>query len=94
MLFQLPEILKDLTRLDLNSEMPCFHAESVIFLTNKWDVVVAQAGDEEVTQVWEMLKKDIQQRWPSVRKEHIFRLNLKEVMLFTKFTCICLPVSD
>lgn len=103
MLFQLPEILEELIKLVLNSEMPCFHPESVIFLTNKWDLVVAQAeDDEEVTQVWEKLKSDLQRRWPSVREEHIFRLNLKEVMLYTEtkfnqynlFTCIWLPLSD
>lgn len=100
MLFQLPEILEELIKLVLNSEMPCFHPESVIFLTNKWDLVELQAEDEEeVPQVWERLKSDLQRRWPSVREEHIFRLNLKEVMLFTEikyniFTCIFLPVSD
>lgn len=65
--------------------MPCFHPESVIFLTNKWDLVELQAEDEEeVTQVWERLRSDLQRRWPSVKEEHIFRLNLKEVMLYTK----------
>lgn len=77
---RLPEILEELIKLVLNSEMPCFHPESVIFLTNKWDLVELQAEDEEeVPQVWERLKSDLQRRWPSVREEHIFRLNLKEV---------------
>lgn len=103
MLFQLPEILEELIKLVLNSEMPCFHPESVIFLTNKWDLVELQAeDDEEVTQVWERLKSDLQRRWPSVSEEHIFRLNLKEVMLFTEtkfnqydiFTCFSFTVID
>lgn len=103
MLFQLPEILKESIKLVLNSEMPCFHPESVIFLINKWDLVELLAEDEqEVTQVWERLKSDLQRTWPYVKEEHIFRLNLKQVMLFIEtkfnqyniFTCICLPVSD
>lgn len=85
LLFQLPEILEELLKLILDSEMPCFHPESVIFLTNKWDLVEHQAEEkEEVTQVWERLKSDLQRRWPSVKEEHIFKLNLKYVMLFTR----------
>lgn len=81
LLFQLPEILSEIGKLIFESEMPCFHPESVIFLTNKWDLVEAQADDEaEVTKVWETLKTGLQRRWPSVREEHIFRLNLKQVI--------------
>lgn len=77
---RLPEILEELLKLILDSEMPCFHPESVIFLTNKWDLVEHQAEEkEEVTQVWERLKSDLQRRWPSVKEEHIFKLNLKYV---------------
>lgn len=83
LLFQLPEILSEIGELILESEMPCFHPESVIFLTNKWDLVEAQADDEaEVTKVWETLKTGLQRRWPSVREEHIFRLNLKQVIIY------------
>lgn len=81
LLFQLPEILSEIGNLILESGMPGFHPESVIFLTNKWDLVALQANDEkEVTQVWERLRSDLQRTWPSVREEHIFRLNLKEVL--------------
>lgn len=73
------------------------------FSDKQMDLVELQAeDDEEVTQVWERLKSDLQQRWPSVSEEDIFRLNLKDVMLFAEtkfnqyniFTCISLTVSD
>lgn len=73
------------------------------FSDKQMDLVELQAeDDEEVTQVWERLKSDLQQRWPSVSEEHIFRLNLKDVMLFAEtkfnqyniFTCISLTVRD
>lgn len=88
--------------------MPCFNPESVIFLTNKWDLVMHQTyaddddesdADEdeeeeeeeeddedpknnEVEKIWERLKLNIHRVWPSVKENHIFRLTLKEVMLY------------
>lgn len=83
LVFQLPEILKEIANLVLRSDMPCFHPESVIFLTNKWDLVALQVEEEtEMAQVWETLKTGLRKRWPRVREEHIFRLNFKEVMFY------------
>lgn len=92
--------------------MPCFHPESVIFLVNKWDLVLHQTKDEddnddddddddddedddsdnddddddlnhnEAEQIWETLKHNIHQAWPSVKDDNIFRLTLKEVMSY------------
>lgn len=77
---RLPEILKEINSLVVNSDMPCFHPESVIFLITKWDLVANQVEEEEeMAQVWETLKTGLRKRWPSVKEEHIFRLNLKEV---------------
>lgn len=93
--------------------MPCFHPENVIFLVNKWDLVLHQTDDDdeddddddeddddedddsdidddndddfdhnEAEKIWETLKFDVHQKWPSVKDENIFRLTLKEVMLY------------
>lgn len=81
--FQLPEILKEIASLVLNSDMPCFHPESVKFLKTKWDLVANQVEEEEeMAQVWETLKTGLRKKWPYVKEEHIFRLNLKEVMFY------------
>lgn len=94
---QLPDILKQITNLQKQSEIPCFSPENVVFITNKWDLVKAQihigdsdssdSDDEEESKIWEQLKIDITQEWPFVRKENIFKMVLKEVIiLFIVFT--------
>lgn len=88
---RLPDILKQITNLQKQSEIPCFSPENVVFITNKWDLVKAQihigdsdssdSDDEEESKIWEQLKIDITQEWPFVRKENIFKMVLKEVSL-------------
>lgn len=66
--------------------MPCFKPENVIFITNKWDVIDVSNTEEDSSDedekhiVWEDIKSNIKQRWPSVREEHIFKMNLKDVI--------------
>lgn len=70
----------------MNNEMPCFKPENVIFITNKWDVIDVSNTDEDSSDedekriVWEDIKSNIKQRWPSVREENIFKMNLKDVI--------------
>lgn len=72
--------------LQMNNEMPCFKPENVIFITNKWDVIDVSNTDEDSSDedekriVWEDIKSNIKQRRPSVREEHIFKMNLKDVI--------------
>lgn len=79
--------------------MPCFNPENVVFVTNKWDLVNKQIdssdedsseneGEEEIG-IWENLKKDIKQKWPLVREEHIFKMILKDVIIYFIFIKIC-----
>lgn len=66
--------------------MPCFNREDVIFLTNKWDSLNTNntdedsSDDDEETKVWENIKSNVKQRWPSVRVENIFKMNLRDVI--------------
>lgn len=66
--------------------MPCFNPEDVIFLTNKWDSLNTNntdedsSDDDEETKVWENIKSNVKQRWPSVRVENIFKMNLRDVI--------------
>lgn len=66
--------------------MPCFNPENVIFITNKWDSLNTNntdedsSDDDEETKVWENIKSNVKQRWPSVREENIFKMNLKDVI--------------
>lgn len=66
--------------------MPCFNPENVIFITNKWDSQNTNntdedsSDDDEETKVWENIKSNVKQRWPSVREENIFKMNLKDVI--------------
>eukprot|EP00105_Crassostrea_gigas_P032554 XP_011455599.1 PREDICTED: uncharacterized protein LOC105348040 [Crassostrea gigas] len=86
---RLPQLLKTVTDLQKQSEMPCFNPENVVFITNKWDLVQKQieSSDEDDSEnkreeeigIWENLKKDIKQMWPLVREENIFKMNLKDV---------------
>lgn len=79
--------------------MPCFNPENVVFVTNKWDLVNKQidSSDEESSEnegeeeigIWENLKKDIKQKWPLVREEHIFKMILKDVIIYFIFIKIC-----
>lgn len=79
--------------------MPCFNPENVVFVTNKWDLVNKQIdssdedsseneGEEEIG-IWENLKKDIKQKWPLGREEHIFKMILKDVIIYFIFIKIC-----
>lgn len=88
---QLPEILKSILLLQLDNEMPCFSPEDVIFITNKWDSLHTDedsSDEDEENKVWENTKSNIKNRWPSVKEDHIFKLNLKDVIvvIFCKFT--------
>lgn len=72
--------------------MPCFSPENVVFITNKWDLVVKQiektdedscdSDDEKEDEIWEKLKSDINQEWPLVTETHILKMILKDVMYF------------
>lgn len=42
--------------------------------------------DEEI-KIWNMLKIDIKWRWLLVREEFIFKMNLKDVIIFCKNNC-------
>lgn len=70
----------------MDNEMPCFNPENVIFITNKWDSLNTNntdedsSDDDEETKVWENIKSNVKQRWPSVREENIFKMNLKDVI--------------
>lgn len=89
-MFQLPEIIKAIVLLHLENEMPCFDPRNVIFITNKWDTLYSEddSSDEyEETKTWNTLKSDIKRRWPSVREELIFKMNLKDVNIFIRNWC-------
>lgn len=78
--FQLPKILNSIQLLQINNDMPCFVAEDVIFLTNKWDTVKGEVSDEEeIEKTWNILQDDIKKNWKPVKDENIFRMNLIEV---------------
>lgn len=78
--FQLPEILNSIQLLQMDNDMPCFDAEDVIFLTNKWDTVKGEVSDEEeIEKTWNILQDDIKNNWKPVKEENIFRMNLTEV---------------
>lgn len=74
--------------------MPCFNPEDVIFITNKWDSLKINdngedsSDDDEETTVWEKIKSTLKEKWPSLKEENIFRMNLKDVNLaFLKYIC-------
>lgn len=91
---QLPEILKSISLLQMENEMPCFDPKDVIFITNKWDTIQNKdkdedsSDDDEETKVWENIKSNVKQRWLSVREENIFKMNLTEVILLIFFILI------
>lgn len=67
--------------------MPCFDPRNVIFITNKWDTLYTEddsSDEDEETKSWNTMKTDIKRRWPSVREEVIFKMNLKDVIIFVK----------
>lgn len=80
---RLPEIMKSILLCQLDHSMPCFNPENVIFITNKWDTIVHDEEDssdeDEETKTWNTLRDNIKRRWPSVKEEFIFKMNLREV---------------
>lgn len=79
---RLPEIIRAILLLHLENEMPCFDPRNVIFITNKWDTLYSEddsSDEDEETKTWITLKADIKRRWPSVREELIFKMNLKDI---------------
>lgn len=84
---QLPEIIRAIVLLHLENEMPCFDPRNVIFITNKWDTLYIEddsSDEDEETRTWNTLKSDIKNRWPSVREELIFKMNLIDVIIYYK----------
>lgn len=76
--------MKAIVLLQIENDMPCFNPENVIFITNKWDTIFSEddsSDEDEETKTWNTLKTDIKRRWPSVREEHIFKMNLKDVII-------------
>lgn len=67
--------------------MPCFDLEDVIFVTNKWDTIPKNddSSEDDETYTWKTLESDIKRRWPFVKEENIFRMNLVEVILKKSF---------
>lgn len=67
--------------------MPCFDPEDVIFITNKWDTIHvddSESSDEnDKTRTWKDLKEAIKDQWPKVKEDNIFRMNLKQVRIFS-----------
>lgn len=79
---RLPKIIRAIVFLHLENEMPCFDPRNAIFITNKWDTLYSEddsSDEDEETKTWNTLKSDIKNRWPSVREELIFKMNLKDV---------------
>lgn len=84
---RLPEILRSITLLQLDDEMPCFDSKDVMFVTNKWDTIESNAegsdenssDEDDVTKTWKTLKANIKKHWPSVKEENIYRLSLKDI---------------
>lgn len=80
---QLPEILRSIVLLQIENEMPCFDCENVIFITNKWDTIYEVDSDsseeDEETKTWNGLISEIKEKWPFVKEENIFKMNLKDV---------------
>lgn len=66
--------------------MPCFDPKDVIFITNKWDIIEEDDSDSEEedqkTKTWKKTLSDIKSQWLKVDERNIFRLNLKEVLIF------------
>lgn len=86
-ILQLPEIIRAILLLHLENEMPCFDPRNVIFITNKWDTLYSEddsSDEDEETKTWNTLKDNIKRRWPSVKEELIFKMNLKDVNIFCK----------
>lgn len=84
-------IFEKLSKLQLETEMPCFDPKNVIFITTHWDVLKLKtrrnsssgedSSDEEAeTKTWKNTTSAIEKCWPSVKEEHIFRINLKDVI--------------
>lgn len=60
--------------------MPCFDAEDVIFITNKWDSIRSQFDvKKEREELWKTIKMDLKKKWPNVKDSHIFRMNFLDV---------------
>lgn len=79
-----------LTKLQLETEMPCFDPNNVVFITTHWDILQLCSGqnnssdedssdEDDVTKAWTNLNLNIRKCWPSVKEEQIFRINLNEV---------------
>lgn len=77
--------MKSIVFLQLDNSMPCFNPENVIFITNKWDTIANEEEDssdeDEETKTWNILKDNIKRRWPSVKEEFIFKMNLRDVII-------------
>lgn len=65
--------------------MLCFNLENVIFIMNKWDIIVYDEDDssdeDEEIKIWNVLKDNIKWRWLLVREEFIFKMNLRDVII-------------
>lgn len=75
---RLPELLEEINTLIIETKMPCFHPENVMFVTNKWKIAAMQTKQAELNNMWETLPSKLKDIWPVVNKENIFRIDLHE----------------
>lgn len=71
--------------------MPCFDPEDAIFITNKWASIRNEDSEDEKddkVNTWETLKSNIQNLWPTVNVENIFKMDLKTVIKWKYFYCL------
>lgn len=72
--------------------MFCFNLEDVLFILNKWDVIVCIDSDDEiygdgsdmdeVIRMWVLLKLDVKSIWLCLKEENIFKMNFIDVNIF------------
>lgn len=68
--------------MQLNDEMPCFDPQDVIFIVNKMDTIKSSRGPDIAREnAWTKINNDLKKRWPQVRQEHVFRMNLIDVSI-------------
>lgn len=83
---RLPLILDEVMSLISKNDMPCFNAKDAIFVTNKWDLIFEESDDDdddddesEETRTWNKLISTLEERWPSLNKDNIFKLSILDI---------------
>jgi predicted GTPase len=86
---QILKIIEEQRKLEKESKLSGFDPKHMIFVCNKWDVVIKRGESE---QTWQDIVRKLKMTIPELNEDHIFKMSVTEVGVLI-FFCILKYIS-